>query len=251
MMPQPMQLVLSGPVATLTLDDGRGNAIGFAFLEALERALTEARDAQVLVMRGRERLFCGGLDLPSLVPLDAAQVDAFLKLFDQVHEQLLAFPRPIVTCARGSAVAGGAILLCAGDVRLATENGKVGINEVALGLSFPTAALEIVRVALGDQRLAEAATFGKLYEGAERLRMGFVTETVAADRIDARAQEIAATLAMLEPNAVAYVREQVRRPALDRVRAHAEADRARFIDRWLLPSTQQRLQSLVARLANR
>jgi enoyl-CoA hydratase len=246
-----LTLTFDGSLATLTLDDGKGNAIGTKLLLELERALDEAAKARALIIRGREKVFCGGLDLPDLLPRGRHEIYDFFALFDRVHEKLLRFPRPIVTCCRGSAVAGGAILLAAGDARLATPSGKVGITETNLGFSFPTAALELVRVAIGDQRLAEAAQFGRLYDGEERLRIGFVTEVVEADQIDARAIAIATEFAKPDPDAVAQVRLQVRRSALDRVRDYAEADRRIFVEGWFAPFAQAAVKSVVDRLSAR
>jgi enoyl-CoA hydratase len=240
-----------GPVATLTLDDGKGNALGTKMLHGLERALGEAERAQVVILRGREKVFCGGLDLPELQPFSRSAAGEFFELFDRVHERLLAYPRPIITCCRGSAIAGGAILLCAGDVRLATPGGKVGITESTLGFSFPLPALELVRVALGDERLTEAATLGRLYEGADRLRIGFVTEVAEAESIDARAREIAAGYAKTDVHAVAYIRHQLRRPALERVRQFGAQDRVAFLDRWFSSPAQAAVQAVVARLSAR
>jgi enoyl-CoA hydratase len=243
-----LSLRFDGDVALLTLDDGRGNALSRPMLEALERALQEARGARVLVIRGREKIFCGGLDLPALAPLARAELASFFDLFNRIMAAALASPRPIVTAARGSCIAGGAILLCAGDARLMTPEGKVGINEVALGVSLPAGALEIVRTALGETACAEAVTQGRVYEGEERLRIGFATEITAAGAIDARALAIAREWARNDPAAVARVREQVRRPALERVRAHEARDIEAFMDLWYAPAAQERLRTVVERL---
>ncbi len=250
-MAEPIQLQIEDGIATLTMDDGRANAINETFLLSMERALKEAASAGALIIRGREKVFCGGLDLPALVALDRSRADYFFNLFDSVHLQLLEFPRHIVTCCRGSAIAGGAILLAAGDARLALDGGKVGITEAALGLSFPTPALEIVRVALGDRNLGEAATTGRLYEGTDRQRIGFVTEVVSADAMDQRAGEIAGEYARLDGRAVGYVRLQVRRAAIERAKAFAVADRAVFLDGWYSEATQTAMKAVVARLKSR
>lgn len=237
-----------GTVSVLTLDDGRGNALGRAMLEAVERALDLAQDSSALVLRGREKIFSGGLDLPSLASLDRDGMAEFVALFVRVHTRLLGYPVPMVTAARGSAVAGGAILLSAGDVRLVTPSGKVGINEVVLGLNFPTSALEIVRRALGDRRMEEAATTGRLYEGEERVRIGFATEVVASEDMDQRAMQLAQAFTQTDRTALALVREQTRRPFLDRVRTYSEQDSKAFLDRWFDPATQGKIRALVERL---
>src|SRR4051812_9882315 len=99
-----LRLTLDGPIATLTMDDGRGNAINPTFLESMERVLDEAQATQVLIIHGREKLFSGGLDLPFLINLPRPELDRFIDHFDRVHSRLLSYPRPIITCARGGAI---------------------------------------------------------------------------------------------------------------------------------------------------
>lgn len=247
-MAEPATLHVDGKIAVLTLDDGRGNAIGPALLERLECLLPEAEAGHALVIHGRERLFCGGLDLPALATFDRRRMEEFFTAFNRVHARLLSFPRPIVTVARGSAIAGGAILFCAGDLRLATPEGKIGVNETVLGMSFPTPALELVRCALGEPRAAEASLSGRIYEGDERVRVGFVTEVVSADRIASRAMECAVELAAADPEAVAQVRRQLRRDAIERVRVHAERDTSQFLDRWFTAGAQERIRAVLEKL---
>jgi len=243
-----VELRFDGPLAFLRLDDGRVNALGRPLLEALALALDEAESARVLVLSGRESVFGAGLDLPALLPLGREALREFFSLFDRVFDRLFTYPRPIVTVARGAAVAGGAILLCAGDERLVTPEGKACLNVAALGLSLPGSALELTRAALGDRGLFEAATTAHVYVGAERVRVGFATEVVAPELLEARARELALRHAQLDPEAVAKVREQVRRPALARLATFGPQDADSIVERWFSPATQQRLQAAVARL---
>lgn len=244
-----ISLKFEGNLALLTMDDGKGNALGKDALEAFEVALRDAATkAGALLLRGRAKVFCGGLDLPSLVGLPRAELEKFLALFNRVHDLLLGYPIPIVTAARGSAVAGGAILFATGDARLMTPNGKVGINEAVLGLNIPTSALEIVRIALGERGTSEAAQTGRIYEGDERVRIGFVTEVVEAEKIDERAIEVATAYAKNDRRAVRLLRAQLRRPSLDRVAAAASLDTNEFLDLWYDNSTQERLREIVSKL---
>lgn len=248
----PISLRFDGSVAVLTLDDGRGNALNRTAFTALDEALDAAAlKAGALVIRGREKVFCGGLDLPQLDGITREDLESFLVLFNRVHDRLLSFPVPIVTAARGSAVAGGGILLAAGDARLVTPAGKAGVNEVALGLNIPTSALEVLRVALGERGVAEAVQTGRLYEGDERLRVGFATEVVEPERIDERAMEIARGFAAHDREALASLRTQLRRASLERVAAYSAGDTARFRDLWFAEGTQRKIRAVIERLRAR
>ncbi|HLL53190.1 MAG TPA: hypothetical protein VK447_06585, partial [Myxococcaceae bacterium] len=74
------------------------------------------------------------------------------------------------------------------------------------------------------------------------------TEIVAPESIDARARELAAERAKLDPDAVARVREQVRRAALERLGRFGKVDAEGILDRWFSPATQANLRAAVERL---
>lgn len=247
----PCSLEFDDAVAVITLDDGRANALNPQMLSLLEQALDTARQAGALIIHGREKVFCGGLDLPSLTALDRAQMTIFLELFDRVHDALLAFPVPVVTVARGSAVAGGAIVFAAGDHRLTTPQGKIGVNESVLGLNIPTSALEILRVGLGERGAAEATLSGRLFEGQDRVRVGFATEILDPELLNERALELARLYASNDRQAMALLRRDLRDWSLQRVERDAARTRAAFLERWFADETRSRLEALVASLTKK
>ena len=55
-------------VALFTIDDGKANAVGYAFIEAVNAALDRATsDAKAVVMTGRAGVFSGGFDLKEII----------------------------------------------------------------------------------------------------------------------------------------------------------------------------------------
>ena len=66
-------------------------------------------------------------------------------------ETLFCFPKPTVAAVNGAAVAGGCILACACDRRLMADGARIGASELAVGVPFPVAALEILSHACGSR----------------------------------------------------------------------------------------------------
>ena len=57
----------AGTVAVLGFDDGKANAVGHSFIDAMNEGLDRAvQDAQAVVLAGREGLFSGGFDLKEI-----------------------------------------------------------------------------------------------------------------------------------------------------------------------------------------
>src|SRR5260370_24473285 len=138
---------LDDTIATITIDDGKVNALSLTVLTDLNAALDRAeQDQAVVVLAGREGVFSAGFDLPVLRG-GGPDALAMLRAGFETAARLLAFPRPVVIACTGHAVAMGVFLLLCGDYRVgATGPYQISANEVAIGLTMPRAA------AAGSQR---------------------------------------------------------------------------------------------------
>lgn len=171
----------------------------------------------------------------------------FLELFHNTFRTLFAFDRPLITAATGSAVAGGAILLCTGDVRLAArDQGLVGVNEVRLGVPFPASAHEILHNALGQRAAQRPMITGELYSKEQALTIGFIHELHAPEAFDAAANERLADVATVSSKAAAAVKTELRRGALERMDRNGAASQHTFAEAWTGPEAQARLDRIVA-----
>jgi enoyl-CoA hydratase len=129
---------LADGIATITMDDGKANAMSVRMLDAINKALDQALiDQAVVVLTGRAGMFSAGFDL-SVFKSDPAQLFDMLKAGALLSERILSFPNPIVIASSGHAVAMGSFLLLSADVRLGINEGaKVQANEVQIGLTLP------------------------------------------------------------------------------------------------------------------
>src|SRR5438128_12440275 len=150
-------------IRLLTLDRPPANAITPALMNDLSGALDAVRDddtVRAVVFTGEGRFFSAGLDLRGGIDFQALSstgtpTDPFLPLRDCLLN-FLRFPKPSVAMLRGHAIAGGLILLLACDYRLGLEGDyRIGLNEVAIGASFPKAAFEIGGLRLTHQQASE------------------------------------------------------------------------------------------------
>src|SRR5207245_4150605 len=109
----------------------------------------------------------------------------FRNLFRATHLALLALPKPTVAMVNGHAIAGGLVLALACDYRLGLDGDyKIGLNEVAIGASYPKVALEITRLRLAHQRASELLLGAALYPAGQAIRLGVVDELFPADKLE-------------------------------------------------------------------
>jgi enoyl-CoA hydratase len=228
-------------VRLLELPRPPANAIDETLLAALDAALVEAEQeaaVRALLLTGSGRFFCAGFDLssPRRDDDDAAKVVA---LYRASHRRLLAFPRPTVALVNGHAIAGGLVLALACDVRLAADvPARIGLNEVAIGASFPTAAIEIVRARLSARVAARLSLGAELYPLGEGVAMGVVERLLPPAEALEQAQATAARLGAFPKEVFAHTKRTLLGEALARIDAVPMSVELAAAELWRTPESR-------------
>jgi enoyl-CoA hydratase len=166
--------------------------------------------------------------------------------------KLLAFPKPTVARLAGHAVAGGLVLVLACDYRLGRDGDyRIGLNEVAIGASFPRVALEIVRLRLAAARASELALGAALYPASQATRLGVVDELLPPDAFDAAVLRRATRLAGFPREAYAHTKAGLIVDALARVAAETAAEEAAGAAVWTSPESRAARAAQRAKLGKR
>jgi enoyl-CoA hydratase len=220
---------LDAPVATITMDDGKVNALSLDMLSALGEALDRAEaDRALVVLTGREGTFSAGFDLRVLA---AGGKDAYAMLMKgfSLAERMLSFPKPIVIACNGHALAMGAFLLLSGDYRFCAQGPfKIGANEVAIGLTMPFSGVEICRQRLAPAHFNRAVINAEIFTPDQAQAAGFVDQVVPAPDLQRIAHNTATDLAQLNMDAHTTTKLRAREQSLKALRAAIEADDAVF-----------------------
>ena len=189
-----VNLEMRDGVAWINIDDGKVNVMSAQFLEAITKRLDEARDKQaVTVIAGRAGIFSAGFDLNTLKRGPNAGREMMTRGV-QLIQQFLQFPRPIVAMCTGHAYPMGAFLLLSADYRLgAAGNFRIGMNEVAIGITPPPFAVALARHRLTGAGVSLLTTAAMLNPEEARLA-GYLDEVVAADLLENRTLAYAISL---------------------------------------------------------
>ncbi len=222
----PVSYTLNDGIATLTLDDGKANAMNPRMLQAVNDALTQAEaDQAVVVLTGRPGMFSGGFDLGIFKAGDAAEQLRMLNAGAQITHRLLSFPHPVVAACSGHAVAMGVFLLLSTDVRIGlTEGAMVHVNEVQIGMTVPHFALEVCRQRLAPAHLTLAAVTAQPYTTAQALTAGFFDELAPAETLATAALAQATRLKKLNRAAFTATKLRQRQVGLAALALAIEAD---------------------------
>ncbi len=195
---------LEGKTAVLRMDDGKANALSDAMIGALLDALARAeKEATAAVLVGRPDRFCAGFDLRTMMASpDAAK--ALLRRGSDVLMKLYGLTIPLVVACTGHALAGGALVLLTGDLRVGAAGAyRIGLNEVSIGMPVPILGLALAQDRLAPTELSSATLLAKIYGPDEAVKAGYLDEVVPGDQVFARAKAEADRLGGLAQPAVA------------------------------------------------
>jgi 2-(1,2-epoxy-1,2-dihydrophenyl)acetyl-CoA isomerase len=198
-----------GGVLTITLNRPDVlNAFNADLHRALGAALKDARaeDVRVVVITGAGRGFCVGQDLTEF---REAAGDIAGRLRGSYHPNILAIralEKPVIAAVNGPAAGAGLSLACACDVRLASDEATFVPAFINIGLVPDSGSTYLVRRLLGTARAFEWMSSGRRLTAAEAHAWGLVSEVVEADRVQARAAELAGELAALPTRGIALTK---------------------------------------------
>jgi enoyl-CoA hydratase len=232
-------------MATLNRPDVK-NTINPEMLVRLARLwdqIAADRDVRAVVLTGAAgSTFCAGADLGRLATLltgarppedewDHAVTDD-LSLLGRALLTGVDLGKPLVVAANGHAVAGGMVLLFAGDIRVMATGGRMACTEAKLGLMAGGGATALLARELPPAIAREVLVTGEPLSAERAYEVGFVNHLADPGDVLSRATEIAATIAANAPLAVGAIRD-VTRTAAEMNEADALAYEHRRIEELL------------------
>lgn len=216
-----------GDLAVITLDDGRANAFSTTSLELLEELLdrVESDGARGLVLVGRPGRFSAGFDLGEMT-VSSEQTRALVARGARFWLRLYGLGIPTVGACTGHALAGGAITLLSLDLRIGADvDAKIGLNEVAIGMTLPRFAVELARDRIATDHLMRAVT-GEVFDPTGAVTAGYLDRIVSADDLVDTALDRARALAERNTTAYGNTKTNLRGAMITRCLAELDEDMA-------------------------
>jgi enoyl-CoA hydratase len=235
-------------VTVLRLNHGKVNALDVDLLRAITAAVGDARPEAALVITGTRSTFSAGVDLGPIAAGGEPYIREFLPALSEMFLAVFAHPGPTLAAVNGHAIAGGCVLAAACDIRVMAE-GKIGLTELAVGVPFPPAALEIMRHAVGAAASTLVLT-SELLDGPGARSIGLVQAVGAPgtllESVIARAQ----AMRRIEPAVFSLTKRQLQRPAWERLAASA-GDEDAVLAGWTSDRTREKVAGYLGALGKR
>lgn len=217
-MTHPVTYELENDIAILTMDDTKANAFGPAMIAALSDALDRAeKEARAIVLTGRPGILSAGFDLKVMKEgpeAAAAMVNAGAQLLLKMY----LHPLPVITANPGHAIAAGAILLLASDVRIGASGAfSIGLNETSIGMALPPFGVELARDRLTPGALNAAVLGATLYDPETAAAIGYLDRVCEPSELLAEAKATAAHYATLDSRSYAATKINLRQATVDQI----------------------------------
>ncbi|MGM0478532.1 MAG: enoyl-CoA hydratase/isomerase family protein [Bacteroidota bacterium] len=172
------------------------NALNKATIQELHQAMDEAnKDAstRVIILTGTgEKAFVAGADIKEFANYNVEQGQELAAngqelLFNFVHN----LPTPVIAAVNGFALGGGLELAMAAHMRVASDNAKLGLPEVSLGVIPGYGGTQRLTQLVGRGKAMELITTAGMLGAEEAQQWGLVNHVVAQDELMNLAKKIA------------------------------------------------------------
>ena len=216
---------LEDGIATLTLCNGKVNAISPDVITAFNAALDQAeQDRAVVIITGQPGILSGGYDLKVMTAGPQQAVDLVTQ-GSTLARRLLAHPFPVIMACSGHAVAKGAFLLLSVDYRIGVDGPfSIGLNEVQIGMTMHHAGIELARDRLRKSAFHRSVINGEMFNPQSAVDAGFLDKVVQPQELHGAALEAARQLKKINMKAHKNTKLKVRKALLETLEAAITLD---------------------------
>lgn len=216
---------LEDGIATLTLNNGKVNAISPDMVAAFNAALDRAtEDRAVVIITGQPGILSGGYDLKVMTSSPQNAV-ALVSAGSTLARRMLSHPFPIIVACPGHAIAKGAFLLLSADYRIGAEGPyNIGLNEVQIGMTMHHAGIELARDRLRKSAFHRSVINGEIFDPTGAMDAGFLDKVVPAEQLMVTAVAAAQQLKKINMTAHKNTKLKVRKALLDTLDKAIELD---------------------------
>ncbi|MBD8200277.1 crotonase/enoyl-CoA hydratase family protein [Pseudomonas viridiflava] len=221
---------LDDGIATLTLNNGKVNAISPDVIAAFNAALDQSeKDRAVVIVTGQPGILSGGYDLKVMTSSPEA-ASSLVTQGSTLARRMLSHPFPIIVACPGHAIAKGAFLLLSADYRIGVEGPfNIGLNEVQIGMTMHHAGIELARDRLRKSAFNRSVINAEIFTPEGAMQAGFLDQVVSVEALSETARTVATQLKKINMNAHGKTKLKSRKAFLDALDAAIELDKKSFI----------------------
>jgi enoyl-CoA hydratase len=197
---------LEGKVAHVIIQRPPANALASGLIREIDAILDELEgnpEVRVILLKGEGRFFSAGADIKEFTTIETGEEFSQLaKKGQDVFERMENFSKPIIAVIHGAALGGGLELAMGCHIRLVSENAKLGLPELQLGLVPGFAGSQRLPKLVGRAKAAEMLLTSEPITGTEAVQWGLANKAYPEPELFAKADEMAQKIAKKSPGAM-------------------------------------------------
>ncbi len=186
-------------IAILQIDNPPANALSTQVINELSNtldSLTERDDTKVIVITGKGKFFCAGADIKEIAKINSAkEAKEFSHLGQGLIKKMLNLQKPIIAAINNVCLGGGLELAMACHIRIATDNARLGLPEIALGIIPGFGGTQLLPRLVGIGKSIEMILTGEPVLAKDIRELGLVNHVVPEARLISETKEIARKIA--------------------------------------------------------
>ncbi len=192
-------------IGTITLNRPKHlNTFSSKMAEELSDALIELdadKTVRVILLKGAGKSFCAGIDVNELSNKTAMEYRDWIERMENPLVRISNMKKPVIAQLHGVAAANGMGLIAAADLAIASENARMGLTAINVGLNCVGPVIPVARC-VGRKKALELLLYGNLIGAAEALNLGLINRIVPGDELDSETRRWVEELAQKSPIAV-------------------------------------------------
>ncbi len=189
------------------------NALNFKTLDEIKEAIEGAydnREVKAVIITGEgEKAFVAGADISEFKQLNEINSRKISEKGQDIFNLIEKCPKPIIAAVNGFALGGGCELALACHMRIASDNAKLGLPEVTLGILPGYGGTQRLTLLVGKGKAFELIMTGDMITAEHALQIGLVNYVVPQSELISKCEAILSKIIQRAPIAIAQTVECV------------------------------------------
>lgn len=244
-------------IAVMRMKNPPVNSLSLEFLTEFSISLEKLENNRacrgLILTSASPKIFSAGLDITEMCDKGEEHYAAFWRAVQEMWLKLYVSKMVTIAAINGSSPAGGCLMATSCDYRIMADNPNyaIGLNETKLGIVAPTWFKDTMINTIGHRATERSLQLGILYPAPDALKVGIVDQLVPEEKVLSVAMEVMTQWLEVPDYARQISKSTMRKPTVDRLLAHREADIETFVSFISRDSIQKSLQMYMEMLKGR
>ncbi len=186
-------------IATVQINNPPANALSSQVINELGSTLdllTEKKDTKVIIITGKGRFFCAGIDIKEIAEIKSTRdAKEFRLRGKELIKKMLNSQKPLIAAINNICLGGGLELAMACHIRIATVNARLGLPEITFGILPGFGGTKLLPGLVGRGKAIEMILTGEKVLAKDMKEIGLVNHVVPGNRLIKEAKKIAIKIA--------------------------------------------------------